>query len=139
MDFALDSHVKQLLTTVNDLTQSFNSGEQVDMAVLDFSRAFDEVAHKKLLHKVQHYGITGPLYAWLTSSLTNRSMRVVLAESCCKSTTVDAGVPQGTVLGPLLFLHHITDLTEVVTYQVLLFVDVCLLYREISSFRITTL
>lgn len=125
----------QLLTTVNDLMTSFDRGRQVDMAILDFSKAFDTVPHKKLLHKLEQYGIVGPLHTWLTGFLTNRRMRVVLDGVCSEATTVDSGVPQGTVLGPLLFLCHINDLPEVVSSQVRLFADDCLLYREINTFQ----
>lgn len=124
----------QLLTTTHDLLSSFDQKKQVDVAVLDFSKAFDTVPHPHLLHKLSCYGINGPLLNWLSSFLTKRSMRVVLEGTSSESTTVDSGVPQGTVLGPLLFLIHINDLPASVSSHVRLFADDCLLYREINSF-----
>ena len=87
------------------------------------------------LHKLNHYGIRGPVHTWLTNFLTKRKMRVVLEGEASEEVTVDSGVPQGTVLGPLLFLCHINDLPEEVQSNVRLFADDCLLYREIRTFQ----
>ena len=125
----------QLLTTAFDLFNSFEREKQTDVAILDFSKAFDTVPHKKLLHKLSLYGIIGPLHAWLSNFLTQRSMRVVIEGASSESTTVDSGVPQGTVLGPILFLSHINDLPSSGSSQVSLFADDCLLYREINTFK----
>ena len=124
----------QLITTVHDFLTSFDKKRQVDIAILDFSKAFDTVPHRKLLHKLESYGINGPILKWLKCFLTERSMKVVLEGASSCVTSVDSGVPQGTVLGPLLFLCHINDLPNAVTSQVRLFADDCLLYREINSF-----
>ena len=105
------------------------------MAILDFSKAFDTVPHQKLLHKLNHFGIQGPLLSWLKCFLRQRTMQVVLEGVSSTTASVDSGVPQGTVLGPLLFLCHINDLPDVVHSQVRLFADDCLLYREINSFQ----
>ena len=125
----------QLLVTVNDFLTSFDNKKQVDVAILDFSKAFDTVSHKKLLHKLENHGIKGPLHDWLTCFLTRRTMQVVVDGSNSDTTTVDSGVPQGTVLGPILFLCHINDLPDAVASQVRLFADDCLLYTEINSFQ----
>jgi hypothetical protein len=96
----------QLAVTLHDLVTSFDKGKQTDVIILDFSKAFDTVPHKKLLHKLQEYGISGPLHQWLTNFLTKREMRVVVDGEQSDSVYVDSGVPQGTVLGPILFLSH---------------------------------
>jgi hypothetical protein len=106
---------------------------QVNSAILDFSKAFDTVPHKKLLHKLTAYGINGPIHAWLTQFLTARTMQVVLEGQTTNQVTVDSGVPQDTVLGPLLFLCHINDLPDCVKSQTRLFTDDCLLNREIKT------
>ena len=102
------------------------------MAILDFSKAFDTVPHDRLLHKLHEYGITGQLHSWLSNFLQHRKMSVVVEGAISDETTVNSGVPQGTVLGPLLFLCHINDLPNTVKSKVRLFADDCLLYREIN-------
>ena len=123
----------QLLTTLNDLLQSYDQGKQIDVAILDFSKAFDTVPHRKLLYKLKNYGINGPVHTWLSNFLTKRTMKVVLEGESSDEVLVESGVPQGTVLGPVLFLCHINDLPLSVNSQVRLFADDCLLYRNIDS------
>ena len=72
----------QLLTTFNDLSMSFEKGHQVDVAVLDFSKAFDTIPHKKLLSKLASYGIGGQLHGWLSVFLMERTMKVILDGEC---------------------------------------------------------
>ena len=127
------SCVTQLTITVDDLAKHINQGNHVDVAILDFSKAFDVVPHDKLLHKLEAYGIRGSLHKWIASFLTKRHMRVVVDGETSSAATVDSGVPQGTVLGPLLFLCHINDLPDCVSSMVRLFADDCLLYRPIYS------
>ena len=125
----------QLAITIHDMLQSFDKGKQLDIAILDFSKAFDTVPHDRLLHKIHQYGIRGNIHKWLTSFLTERQMRVQLEGEFSSHTSVDSGVPQGTVLGPILFLCHINDLPDAVSSQVRLFADDCLLYREINTYK----
>ena len=68
----------QLLTTMNDILKPFDSGLQTDVAILDFSKAFDTVPHRKLMHKLENYGINGSIHKWISHFLMNRTMKVVL-------------------------------------------------------------
>ena len=92
----------QLLLTVNDLSETLNNGGQTDAILLDFSKAFDRVSHQNLYYKLQHYGIQGKLLDWVKQFLTGRSQCVIINGKQSDSTTVSSGVPQGTVLAPLL-------------------------------------
>ena len=103
------------------------------MAILDFSKAFDTVPHDHLLGKMEFYGIQGPLLKWTASFLKTRSQSVLVEGKYSKPAKVLSGVPQGTVLGPLLFLIHTNDLPSVVTSQVRLFADDCLMYRPVHG------
>ena len=115
--------------------QNYNNGIQTDVAILDFSKAFDTVPHDKLILKLRSYGIDGPLLSWLSHFLSHRTMRVLCEGAKSSDASVESGVPQGTVLGPLLFLCHINDLPECVKSKVRLFADDCLLYRQIRDER----
>lgn len=99
------------------------------------SKAFDTVPHRKLLHKLEHYGITGNIIRWLEDVLSNRSMTVVVEGEESEATTVNSDFPQGTVLGPLLFLCLINDLPESVKSSVRLFANDCLLRRTIRTLK----
>ena len=103
------------------------------MIILDFSKAFNTVPHSKLLHKMKLYDVDGNINSWLSDFLTNRKMKVVVDGEESDSVTVDSGISQGTVLGPLLFLCPINDLPDAVKSTVRLFADECLLYRSIRN------
>jgi hypothetical protein len=90
---------------------------------LDISRAFDRVWHKGLLTKLMSLGIGGQLYRWLRDFLSGRSIRVVLNGQVSSTAKINAGVPQGSILGPTLFLVFINDLSNVVQSQIDMFAD----------------
>jgi hypothetical protein len=113
--------------------KAYDAGLQTDVAILDFSKAFDTVPHKKLLSKKDLYGIRGPINNWLNMFLMHRKMKAVVEGEQSEEVRVDSGMPQGTVLGPLLFLCHTNDLPDAVKSSVRLFADDCLLYRTIKS------
>jgi hypothetical protein len=123
----------QLLITINDFLKEHDKDHQVDVAILNFSKDFDTVPHNKLLHKLDQYGIKGSIHTWLRNFLTTRKMRTIVEGETSEETTVDSGVPQRTVLGPLMFLGHINDLPDSVTSSVRLFANDCLLYRTIKQ------
>jgi len=125
----------QLLLTTHDLQSLYDKKLQTDIAILDFSKAFDVVPHQRLLNKMENYGIKGPVRRWISNFLEARQQRVLVDGSFSETATVDSGVPQGTVLGPLLFLIFINDLPENIIHgtRVRLFADDCLVYRPIKS------
>ena len=89
--------------------------------------------HKKLCHKLASYGITGPILEWILDFLSNRTQRVLVGGQTSYSTAVLSGVPQGTVLGPLLFLCYVNDLPRSIKSKVRMYADDTLLYNVINK------
>ena len=125
----------QLLLTTHDLLKNKDAGKQLDVIILDFSKAFDTVPHRRLLGKLENCGVKGSLLRWIESFLVGRSQSVLVDGSRSREEDVLSGVPQGTVLGPLLFILYINDLPSQVhsSTRCRLFADDCLLYRVIDS------
>ena len=117
-----------MFVTLHDITEAVDNKLQVDTAILDFSKAFDKVAHSILLYKLNYYGIRGNLLTWLSSILHGRSQQVVVDGAKSPACTVTSGVSQGSVLGPTLFLIYINDIVFNVKSEIRLFADDILLY-----------
>ena len=118
------STVTQLLELYNQFSCAAEQSKDIRIVFLDISKAFDKVWHKGLLYKLQQLGIQGCLLKWFENYLSNRVQRVVINGHVSDWQSIFAGVPQGSVLGPLLFLVYINDITSVVNYcNIRLFAD----------------
>ena len=123
----------QLVNTIEDLAKGLNYHQQLDLIILDFSKAFDVVGHQRLLSKLDHYGIRGKTLLWLQDWLTGRTQRVVVDGESSDDAPVLSGVPQGTVLGPLMFILYINDISTETSSSIRLFADDSLLYRIVKG------
>ena len=130
----------QLVGFINDLTKGSRKW-QVDVAITDFSKAFDVVHQGRLLLKLNYYGIRNEtlqrIKAFLLHDGVWRQQRVIVDGAVSDTAEVISGVPQGPVLGSLLFLLYISDLPGQVSSSVWLFADDCVLYGNIKSLQNT--
>ena len=117
------SCVTQLLEFLDNLTEALDQGDDVDIIYLDFSKAFDKLQNRRLMKKLRGYGIRGKVYKWIKEFLANRSQQVVVDGQSSSTKPVTSGVPQGSVLGPTLFVIYINDLPDVIQCCIRLFAD----------------
>ena len=127
------STTTQLLYYLDQCTRITAEGGVVDSIYLDFSKAFDTVPHRRLLGKLEAYGIKGSLLGWIKAFLSNRSQEVVVNGSKSAPSPVISGIPQGTVLGPVLFVVYINDLLDKISSDGLMFADDTKIYRQITT------
>ena len=117
----------QLISLIDDISYTMDNHCQTDLILLDFSKAFDTVPHGRLLAKLQYYKINNLVWKWIQSWLTQWTQSVVVDGASSKPTLVLSGVLQGTVLGPVMFLLYINDITDEVSSTLRLFADDCIL------------
>ena len=123
----------QLINTFNEISKEIDDHKTVHCMILDFSKAFDTVPFKRLIQKLDFYGVSGNLLKWIENWLTKRTQTVVIEDCHSDEEEVLSGVPQGTVLGPLLFLTYINSICDGITCRIKLFADDCLLYKTIND------
>ena len=130
------SCVTQLVEVLDQIGAKLDRGGQIDIIYLDMSKAFDKVNHAKLLRKLRQYGFGGNLLSWLESYLHNRSQRVTTLGATSSPLPVSSGVPQGSILGPMLFLLYVNSLPDAVrSSQIAAFADDTKVFKEITSKR----
>ena len=115
--------MNQLIDIYNTFCKALDEGKEVRAVFCDVSKAFDRVWHTGRLYKLSRAGISGPLLSWFTNYLNNRKQRVVLPGTSSSWKPIKAGVPQGSLLGPLLFLIYINDIVEDIHCNIRLFAD----------------
>ena len=122
----------QLLYCLDIWTNLLDSGLDVDAIYLDFAKAFDSVPHERLLRKAKGYGIRDGLLEWIRSFLIGRRQKVTVKGASSEWSSVTSGVPQGSVLGPLLFVLFVNDMPDVVQSYIALFADDAKLFTAVT-------
>lgn len=123
----------QLLVTLNDWMSSIDNKIPLDAAYLDFRKAFDSVPHKRLINKLKGYGVKGRVLNWVTDFLSTRNQFVSINGKQSHKAPVTSGVPQGSVLGPTLFIYYINDLPQVTNLLIKIFADDTKAYSQIRN------
>ena len=127
------STILQLLHVMDEWTNILDSGGTIEVCYMDFMKAFDKVHHKRLLAKNKTYGIEGNILKWIKEFLENRQQRVIVNGNYSDWSKVTSGIPQGSVLGPLLFVLYINDLPDCILSQVFLFTDGTKMFHHIQN------
>ncbi len=123
----------QLILTIDDLVKTLDVNRQMDMYMLDFSKVFDKVPHQRLMAKLEYYRIRGQTRSWIEKWLTSRVQQVVVDGETSREEIIRSGIPQGTVLGPLMFLIFINNIGCNINSKIRLFADDALISRYVNN------
>ena len=121
------------MRVLDEWSEAIDEGKDVDVVYMDYRKAFDTVPHKRLIEKVKAYGFAETIVGWLEDFVTGRKQRVQIKGSSSEDKDVKSGIPQGSVLGPFLFLLYVNDLPEQVTSFVYLFADDNKVWKDIAN------
>ena len=124
----------QLLNVLQEWTDYIECNESWDTVYLDLAKAFDKVSHTRLINKIKSFGIDGHVISWLEDFLKNRQQCVSINSKSSSWKNVDSGVPQGSVLGPVMFILYVNDIPEHVKSLVKIFADDTKLYGSASNY-----
>lgn len=123
----------QLITTMQQILEMVDGGQPVQIATFDFAKAFDKVSHSLLIDKLHRFNIPVQIINWIEHFLSNRKQQVIINNTVSKTQLVKSGVPQGSVLGPSLFLFYINDIVEGINSNIRLFADDLIIYSKLSD------
>jgi hypothetical protein len=128
------STVTNLVELLDNVTNNLDLGNCIDVITIDFSKAFDTISHNKLLHKLNNYGIVGNVHGWLKDFLCGRSFSVCFGSTMSGTYNVESSVPQGSRLGPLMYILYANDLSDLFTFaKVIMYADDLTIYAVINS------
>ena len=123
----------QVIAVCQDIADSLDNGDKIDAIIIDFSKAFDLVPHGLLLTKIANSGVDYRVVVWIREFLLGRTQRVRVGGQLSAEVRVTSGVPQGSVLGPLLFLAYVNDIWRNMESTIRLFADDCVIYKKIIN------
>ena len=131
-----DSTVNQLISISNDFGKAIDDGKEIriqNVILCDISKVFDRVWHKGLLYKLKSIGIDNTVLKWFESYLSNRRQQVVINGETSDTKSINAGVPQGSILDPMLFPIYINDIVNIIFCNIKLFADYTSLYLVVDN------
>ena len=119
---------------MNEITLALDNKDGIDIICIDFSKAFDSVSHKKLMLKIEYYGINGNLLKWISSFLTNRTFCVKFNNTVSSEYPVISSIPQGSVLATTFFILFINDLCSIIKSSTLkMYADDVAIYHKVNN------